>query len=100
MSDVITFPNQKWMRLEPIWPQPYEITVQVVYNFLDWTVPRPAHLSVFEHKWLDRIVGYSNRDQFNYLNDTRSIRDARVTYEIYGQTGYPENVRWKKESSA
>ncbi len=55
MGDVITFPNQKWMRLDPIYPQPYEINCIVVYNFLDWTVPRPGYLSIFEHKWLDRI---------------------------------------------
>ncbi len=98
MGDVLTFTNPPWIRLQPLWPDPSEITVQVVYNFLDWTVPRPAYLSVFEHKWLDRIYGYSNRDQFNYLNDTRSIWDARMTYEIYGQTGYPENVRWEKSA--
>ena len=96
MADVITFPNQKWMRLEPIYPEAYEINCIVVYNFLDWAVPRPAHLSVFEHKWLDRIRGYRNRDSFEYLKSTRDFYDARTTLEIYGTAQLPENVRWKK----
>lgn len=97
MAEIIEFTNPIWLRLEPLWPQPYEITVQIVYNFLDWEVPRPAYLSVFERKWLERIVGYRNRESFNYLNDTRNFWDMTTTLAIYGQAGLPENVRWSKD---
>jgi len=92
MGDLITFP--RWDRLAPITVQPWEVTVQVVYNFLDWEIPKGQQLSVFEHKWLDRIVGYRNRESFNYLNDTRNFYDARVTIELYGTASLPQNVRW------
>lgn len=94
MADVIVFP--RWMRLEPIYLQPDEINVIVIYNFLDQEVPRPTHLSIFEHKWLDRIVGYRHRESFNYLNDTRNFYDARTTISMYGTAAMPENVRFEK----
>jgi hypothetical protein len=92
MGDVITFP--RWMRFEPIYPTPYEINCIVVYNFLDWEIPRSAHFSVFQHKFLDRISGYRNRESYNYLKQTNNFYDARVTEEIYGVAEMPENVRW------
>jgi hypothetical protein len=95
MADVLTFTNPKWARLAPIYVEPYEINTIIVYNFLDWAVPRPKYLSVFEHKWLDRIQGYRNWESYNYLKATRNFYDARVTQEIYG-TAFPENVRWDR----
>jgi hypothetical protein len=91
VADVIIFPNPKWMRLEPLYV--YDINCVVVYNFLDWAVPRPEYLSIFEHKWLDRIRGYRNRESYNYMKATRDFYDARVTLEIYGTAALPENVR-------
>ena len=93
MGDVLTFHNQKWMRLPPLYC--YETNVLVVYNFLDWAMPRPD-LSVFEHKWLDRIRGYRHRESYNFIKGTRDFYDARVTKDIYGTAELPQNVRWSK----
>jgi hypothetical protein len=96
MGDVLTFTNPKWARLAPLYAQPYEINCQIVYNFLDWAVPRPVQLSVFEHKWLDHLSGYRNRESYHYLRDTNEFYDQRVTEKIYGVGALPENVRWTK----
>ena len=87
MADVLTFTNPKWVRLEPLYTYSYEILV--ILDWLECEVPR-QHLSVFEHKWLDRMAGYRNREVFNYLNETRDFYDARVTQAIYGKTVLPE----------
>jgi hypothetical protein len=96
MGDVLQFTNPKWLRLTPLYLQPCEIRCVVIYNWLELEVPRPVTLSVFENKWLDRISGYRNREVYDFVKDTRSLYDARVTMELYGTTGLPENVRWKK----
>lgn len=98
MADVLTFTNAKWDRLEPLYPASHEIRCLVVYNFLDWEVPR-YNLSVFECKFLDQIKGYRNRESFNFLKDTNSFYDARTTKDIYGVAELPQNVRWSKSKS-
>jgi hypothetical protein len=93
MGDVLTFPAI-WDRLAPLYPKSWEINCIVVVNWLETDVPRTSNLSIFEHKWLDRISGYRNREVYNYLNDTRNFYDATVALKIYGQAGLPENIRW------
>jgi hypothetical protein len=94
MGKIITFPT--WDVLPPLIPQPHEIHCIIVGNFLDWEVPRYETFSVFEHKWLDRIRGYRNRESYNYLNQTRDFYDRKVTLAIYGIAEMPQNVRWSK----
>jgi hypothetical protein len=96
MGDVVTFTNPRWVRLEPLYAQPYEINCIVVYDFLDWEVPRYATFSVFENKWLDHIKGYRNRESYNYLKQTNEFYDARITKGLYGAASLPRNVRWSK----
>ncbi len=84
MGDVLTFTNPKWIRLPPITVQPWEVCCLVIFDWLEQEVPRHETLSVFEHKWLDRIVGYRNREVFNYLADTREFWDGQITESLYG----------------
>jgi hypothetical protein len=93
MGDVLQFTNPKWFRLEPNYPQPHEINCLVVYNFLDWALPIPDQLSIFERKWLQQIKGYRNRETYAYLSETRDRWDASMTYKIYGSCQLMENVR-------
>jgi len=95
LGDVLRFTNPKWSRLEPIWPQSWEINCVVVYNYLGWEVPRAAHLSPFEHRWLDHLKGHRHREVYDYLESIRDFNDARVTTKLYGPN-LPklENVRW------
>ena len=95
MGDVLTFTNPKWARLEPLYPASSEIRCVVFFNWLQVEVPRQESLSVFEHKWLDRMVGYRNHEVYDYIKDTNSLWDAKITYSLYGVCKLPENVRHK-----
>ena len=89
MGDVIFFP--RWRLLDAIVPQTHEITCIVVYNFLDWALPIPDQLSIFERKWLQQIKGYRNRESFEYLEKTRDRWDAKISVKLYGSCELPRN---------
>jgi len=93
MGDVIFFP--RWRLLESIVPQAHEINCVVVYNFLDWALPIPDQLSIFERKWLQQIKGYRNCESFEYLEKKREHWDAEITVKLYGGAGgvLPVNER-------
>jgi hypothetical protein len=95
MGDVLQFTNPRWFRLAPNISQPHEINCFVVYDFLDWALPIPDQLSIFERKWLQQIKGYRNRESFEYLEDTRKVFDTKITMKLYGTCELPGNVRWK-----
>jgi hypothetical protein len=91
MGDVIFFP--RWRLLDPIVPQSHEINTIIVYNFLDWAIPIPDQLSIFERKWLQQIKGYRNRESFEYMEETRDSWDAKIAMKIYGSCELPKNIR-------
>lgn len=96
MGDVLQFTNPKWFRLPPIYPETEEINVVYIYNFLDWALPIPDQLSIFERKWLQNIKGYRNRESFEYIEETRDSWDAQIAMKLYGSCEMPKNVRWNK----
>lgn len=93
MGDVLQFTNPPWVRLPPIHPQGSDITHVIVYNFLDWKLPIPDQLSIFERKWIENIKGYGNRESYEYLNETRDSWDTQIAMKLYGSCALPQNVR-------
>jgi hypothetical protein len=93
MGDVIFFPRWRLLDDPIITAQPHEINCIVVYDFLDWALPIPDQLSIFERKWLQQIKGYRNHESFEYLEETRDSWDARIAMKLYGSCELPKKIR-------
>jgi hypothetical protein len=79
MGDVVQFP--RWFVLEPLWLQPYEITV----IWWDTAVEVDGQA---ETKWplLQQMVRFRRQEVKNYLGVNRPERDRRITE--YYLSGY------------
>ncbi len=95
MGDVLQFTNPKWLRLPPIFVQPWEVNCVVVYNFLDWEVPLFRSLSVFEQKWIEHLRGYRHREVYDHLEADKDRRDRDICMKLYGNMPPAYNVRWR-----